>query len=157
MVASASGVKAKRKSIIRIKSTAEDSVEKAAVDYGNTAIDQKNLTNIWNNYAKKIKAVSGGFTGSILANCQPQLKADGVTILVTFKNETNEIEFNRMSLDLLDFLKAQLRNSNISFETQIIAPKEEKVIYTLQDRLNHIMEKYPQLEDWKDKFDLDIK
>lgn len=151
------GLKAKRKSIIRIKSTAEKSKEKAAVDYGNTPIEEKRLLAIWNTYAQEVKKQTGGFTGSILSNCIPKLQTDGCTILVTFKNATNEVEFNRLSIELLDHLKSQLKNSSISFETQVIVKEEKKVMFTVQEKYDLLTEKYPKLKDWTDKLDLEIK
>lgn len=58
--------------------------------------------------------------------------------------------------DLLDFLKKELKNQSIHLEVSIKKQEVKKRLYTSLDKFEHLAEKYPALNDLKDRFDLNI-
>jgi DNA polymerase-3 subunit gamma/tau len=90
-------------------------------------------------------------------NCEPQLQPDGKTIHVIFRNETNELEFGKMSLDLLEHLKSSLKNNDLEFTTEVSIEKAKKVLYTNRDKFDHYAEKQPKLLDWATRLGLELK
>lgn len=147
----------KRKGAIRIKPEAQKDKSNTVVNYGNEPIQPNILTEKWEAYASKIKQTSGGFSSSILVNCEPQLKEDNKTIHIIFRNETNELEFTKMSSDLLNYLKSNLNNNNIEFTTEVNQVKAKKVLYTNRDKFDHLTKTEPKLLEWATKLGLELK
>lgn len=114
------------------------------------------MDSVWKTYVNKIKQTSGGFSGSVLANGQPTLQADGKTIHLIFKTETNEKEFNRMADEMLVYLKSNLKNNFIAFSTEVNKEKAKKVLYSNKEKFDHFAKKYPKLKDWETKLGLDL-
>ena len=104
-----------------------------------------------------MKQSLGGFSSSILANCDPILKEDGKTVHLIFRNETNELEFNKLSLDVLEFLKSSLRNNHVTFSTEVSKEKAKKILYTNRDKFVHFSKDYPKLLEWEQKLGLELK
>ena len=118
---------------------------------------QQELEPIWKTYAETTKQTSGGFSGSVLANCLPTLKEDNKTIHLIFRTDTNEKEFNRMADDLLIHLKSTLKNNFIQFKTEVNKEKAKKVLYSNREKFDHFTEQYPKLKDWETKLGLAIE
>ena len=146
-----------RKSIIRIKPQSKKEKEDVSISHGNESFTKETLLAIWNTYVQQMKLTSGGFTSSILVNCEPILKEDNQTIHLIFRNETNEIEFNKLSLDLLEHLKFELKNDHINFTTEVNKAKAKKTLYTNREKFDHLAEKHPELNDWLHKLGLELK
>lgn len=112
---------------------------------------------LWNAYSDEKKKTLGGFSSSILSNTEPKLLADNKTIHLVFRNETNELEFAKLSLELLEYLKSNLRNNHICFTTEVSVEKAKKLLYTNRDKFNHFTKKHPKLLDWEQKLGLELK
>lgn len=143
--------------MIRIKPQESEEKEKVAKYYGDEPFTSDDLKTKWDAYTDKVKEISGGFSASVLSGCEPQILDDQKTIHLVFRNETNELEFTRLSLDLIEYLKEELRNNHINFTTEVNKQKAKKVLYTNKDKFDHLTEKYPQLNDWADKLKLELK
>ena len=62
-----------------------------------------------------------------------------------------------LSLELLEFLKASLKNNHITFSTEVSKEKAKKLLYTNRDKFNHFTEKHPKLLEWEQKLGLELK
>ena len=118
---------------------------------------QEALSEKWTIYSNQLKQTLGGFTSSVLANCEPILKEDGKTIHVVFKNQTNESEFTGLSQELLPYLKAELKNNYLNFTTEVNITKAKKTLYTNKDKFDHMVNTYPKLNEWATKLGLELK
>ncbi len=92
---------------------------------------------------------------SILSLATPKL--NGAIVNLTFPNETNKIELERESYDILNHLRKTLNNYDISFNIDVNEVLQKKYAYTSQEKYNKLKETYPNLELLKNMFDLDIK
>lgn len=150
-------VKGRRKSIIRIKPQTKEEVKKEQIYHGDQPFSSEQITQLWKKYSDAKKKTLGGFSSSILSNTEPKLLPDNKTIHLVFRNETNELEFGKLSLELLEFLKSNLKNNHISFSTEISVEKAKKLLYTNRDKFNHFTEKHPKLLEWEEKLGLELK
>lgn len=91
-----------------------------------------------------------------MANCLPTINKDNKTVHLIFRTGTNQTEFTRLSEELLIFLKTNLKNNHIKFESEVNKEKAKKVLYSNRDKFDHFMEKYPELKDWENKLGLDL-
>lgn len=147
----------RRKSIIRIKKPETVVQEQTVVYYGDEVVSEEKIIHFWKEYYNQMKNTLGGFSSSIIGNCDPQLLEDQKTIHLIFRNETNEMEFNKMSLGILEHLKSHLKNNHLSFTTEISKEKAKKMLYTNRDKFNHFAEKHPKLLEWESKLGLELK
>lgn len=149
-------IKSRRKSIIRIKPAEKKNSTQEIIDYGSETFSQEHLTKYWDIYAAKTKQLTGGFSGSVLTNCNPKLNPDQKTIHVIFRTDTNQTEFLRLSDDLLIYLKSELKNNNIVFDTEVNKEKAKKILYSNRDKFDHYSEQFPNLKDWENKLGLEL-
>lgn len=81
---------------------------------------------------------------------------DGTEITVLVENSALESTLNTEKVDLLNFLRSGLKN----FDIQITVKKAEnlgkKRIYTNKDKYSYMVDKNPQLEEMRRRFNLDI-
>ena len=124
--------------------------------YGNASFTQDQLAGLWKKYAERTKQDSGGFSGSVLANCEPTLLEDHKTVHLIFRTETNQTEFSRMEEEILIYLKSNLKNNFIEFDTEVNREKAKKVLYSNRDIFIHFTEQFPKLKDWETKLGLDL-
>jgi DNA polymerase-3 subunit gamma/tau len=108
----------------------------------------------WNGFIANLEAKKEFNMASILSLDVPKL--DGATINLTFPNETNKIELERESFDVLNFLRKTLNNYNISFNITVNEVLQKKYAYTPQEKYEKMKEKNPNLELLKNTFDLDV-
>lgn len=57
--------------------------------------------------------------------------------------------------ELMEFLRAKLKNYSITLESSIKQQSEGKRMYTSQEKFNHLVKKYPILEQLKADFGLE--
>jgi DNA polymerase-3 subunit gamma/tau len=58
--------------------------------------------------------------------------------------------------ELLSFLRQKLNNYGINIDFPVIELEHSKMLYTPQDKLNHMAEKHPKLMYLKKLLDLDL-
>ncbi len=147
----------RRKSIIRIKKQEVTEKEHVNIYHGDETVVIEKITILWKQYYSEMKSKLGGFSSSIIGNCEPILLEDKKTIHLIFRNETNEMEFNKMSLKILEFLKSNLKNNHLSFTTEVSMEKAKKILYTNRDKFDHFVEQHPKLLEWEQKLGLELK
>jgi DNA polymerase-3 subunit gamma/tau len=89
-----------------------------------------------------------------LMNNDPILEGTIITVLV--ENSALESTLQNEKVELLNFLRSGLRN----FDLQIVSKKgentQQKRIYTNKDKYSYLVDKNPQLEEMRKRFNLDI-
>lgn len=57
--------------------------------------------------------------------------------------------------DLLQHLRTKLKNYKIKLSAHLVQDDSKKMIYTPQEKFDHLAEKHPLLRDLKDRLGLD--
>lgn len=86
----------------------------------------------------------------------PEL-TDGNKILLKIGNSVQEEEVRVVKLELISWLRRELRNSGIELITRIEKTENERVFYSDSEKLQMMMQKNPELYELKQKFNLDFK
>ena len=60
-------------------------------------------------------------------------------------------------MDLLDFLRAELRNQKIQLETNLIETVSQSKPYTAEDKYRAMVEKNPALKVLRESLDLELE
>lgn len=118
------------------------------------AFKEDTFLEVWNAYIANLEAKREFNMASILSLAAP--KVSGSIINLTFPNETNKIELERESYDILNHLRKTLNNYDISFNINVNEVLQKQYAYTSQEKYDKLIVTYPNLELLKSMFDLDI-
>ena len=114
---------------------------------------EEEFLNYWKIYTEKAKATDKIHLFTLMNN-DPIL--NGTEITVHIENLALESVLQDEKVEILNFLRTSLRN----FDLQIVTKKAEnmgtKRIYTNKDKYTYLVEKNPQLEELRKRFDLDL-
>jgi hypothetical protein len=91
---------------------------------------------------------------STLANV-PEV-SESYQLLLEIDNSVQEDLINTVKPELVSYLRKELKNSKIQLITKISQTEKEKIIYTDQEKYLEMLKKNPQLEQLKQKFNLDF-
>jgi DNA polymerase-3 subunit gamma/tau len=127
-------------------------------------VDDKNLPteaftedaflNAWNDFIVLTESKREMNLASILSLDKPRL--NNTSIHLTFPNETNKIELERESFEVLNYLRKRLKNYSISFNIEINEVLQKKYAYTPKEKYEKFIDKNPSLELLRNLFDLDV-
>lgn len=113
------------------------------------------LTKHWNTYANK-KKEEGKINLFTLMTSNPPLLLDNFIIEVGIENKIQENQLADEKIDLLNFLRVELQNFSIDIVTKQIEQVQKKRLYTSTEKYQHMIEKNPKLEEFKQRFNLSI-
>ena len=119
------------------------------------AFTQEKLEKVWLYYTESIAGQYPNFY-SILSTRKPLLKEDFI-IELKLDNRAQEITFKERKADLLDFLRAELRNQNIMMEPVLVETATQSKPYTAEEKYRTMMEKNPELKALKEGLDLELE
>jgi len=77
-------------------------------------------------------------------------------ISYTLTNETNKIELERNTNELLSFLKAELKNNNIKIHIKVNKLKEKTFIYSSVEKYEKLKKINPRIESLRKEFKLNL-
>jgi DNA polymerase III subunit gamma/tau len=117
--------------------------------------NQEKLEKVWLYYTESIAQQYPNFY-SILSTRKPLLKAN-FNIELTIDNKAQELTLKERRGDLLDFLRAELRNQKIQLETNLIESVNQSKPYTAEDKYRAMVEKNPELKSLRESLDLELE
>ena len=118
-----------------------------------TPFSQDELVRVWDAFAESIdKKV---YLKNTMINCKPVLQED-FFIEVGVHNPGQQEELNNGSIDLLNFMRAQLKNTRIQMRIRIIEANEKHLAYTSSEKFEHLLSVNPALGKLKDEFNLTL-
>ena len=85
---------------------------------------KNHLNNLGKNFKQKLVTQEEKNLESILSISNPELKEND-KIEYTLTNNTSKLELNKNKNELIDFLKKDLKNDNISIEVKVNKLKEK--------------------------------
>lgn len=116
----------------------------------------KQLLDAWGKYLESVREKSPRIYGSIQGN-KPVVGANGI---MTFRLSTDvqrDHFLKQVKPAAIGFIRAELGLSDLEIHTELSEHVEEKGrIYTDEDRLNHLMDRNPDLKELKQRFNLDF-
>lgn len=117
-------------------------------------VNEADLQKAWKTFAERKKKAGKDSEFTIL-NQEINLQADGITIPLTITNPLQEDLINNFRRELLQYLRAELGNSQLRLDVQMIKETAKKRLYTPREKFNYLLEKYPDLQNLKDRLGLD--
>ena len=132
----------------------EEKTEYLSGDSSNE-FDSGTLLNYWNQYADKIKK-AGKINIFTIMTANPPTLLKGFAIELIIENKIQEDLLSAEKVDLLNFLRKELKNFSIEIITKHIEQTNKKRLYTSSEKYQHMLEKNPNLEEFRRRFKLDI-
>lgn len=119
-----------------------------------TAFDQQKLDEIWNGFATTYQAKSPSFAHAI-GKYKPVLKEDFV---IEYEVDNNLIAKDILNVtSLLEYLKSELNNNQITLKAVVPDNKKEKIAYTDREKFEKMAKKYPGIVGLKDSLNLELE
>lgn len=148
---SLSSLKAK-KNIEKITSLKKNSSKSL---FFNNKFDLNSLQNSWNKFQKLTVNNGRKNLASILTISIPEIFEDH-KVIYTLTNNTNKLELEKSKLELVEFLKKDLKNDNISLEIKVNKLKEKKFIYSPTEKYEKLKKINPNIEIFRKEFKLNL-
>lgn len=113
------------------------------------------LLELWKVCAEKANAADKIHLYTLLTSNDPILENETeITVLV--ENLALESTLQTEKIELLNFLRSELRNFDVEIVSKRAASTHKKRIYTNPDKYKYMVDKNPQLEEMRRRFNLDV-
>lgn len=114
---------------------------------------QDDLVRCWDAYASSIdKKV---YLKNTMINCKPTLQ-ENFMFEVGVHNPGQQDELTNGCIDILGYLRTQLKNTRIQMRVRIIESNEKHLAYTSTEKYEHLLEINPVLGKLKEEFNLSL-
>lgn len=115
---------------------------------------QDQLQECWNDFSK-IQEQKGKRIFVSYMNLS-EIKLDKTRILLEFPNEGSKLDFENSYHELLNHLRKNLKNYDITIHINVTETYKPKVMFTPEDKYKHFVELNPLIEIFRKTFELDI-
>jgi DNA polymerase-3 subunit gamma/tau len=109
----------------------------------------------WNSYAEKIKK-EGKINIFTIMTANPPVLLDNFLVELVIENKIQEDLLSSEKVDLLNYLRVELKNFDIDLQTRQMEQTQKRRLYTSSEKYQHMLEKNPNLEELKRRFNLDL-
>ncbi len=134
-------------------------VEESAKEYltGDKAdeFSEERLMELWEAYAEKANAEKKINLYTLLKSNKPLL-SDNFMINLQVENKLQQDLLHTEKIDLLNFLSQELNNYSIDIHAAISDQPQKKHLYTDTEKYQHMVEKNPNLEEFRKRYNLDM-
>lgn len=114
---------------------------------------QEDLIKYWDAFAETIdKKV---YLKNTMINCKPVLQ-ENYFFEVGVHNPGQQDELSNCCVDLLNYLRVQLKNTRIQMRVRITESNEKHLAYTATEKYEHLLSVNPVLNKLKDEFNLTL-
>jgi DNA polymerase-3 subunit gamma/tau len=139
-----------------IKTEEEKSEEKVELTGAEeNPFTKEEFLEVWTKYSVQMKAANKMKLSALMDNYTPIVKDNFlVELQVESKILVDELIYEKV--DLMNYLRSELKNFNIMLEPIIVEMVQEKKLYTSKDKYQHLVAKNPKLDDFRKVFNLDL-
>jgi len=133
--------------------TEEETQNDVAVE--TTDFTKDELLAAWKTYAERLKENNKTNLYITLTKNDPQLK-ENYQIELTLDNSAQEEVLTDEKINLLDYLRKELKNTQITLKTTVDSGDQDERPITPRDRYIKLAEKNPNIDKLRQQLDLDI-
>ena len=109
----------------------------------------------WNIYAEKVKK-EGKINIFTILTANPPTLLENFLIEVIIENKIQDNLLNIEKIDLLNYLRVELKNFSIDLITRLMEQTGKRKLYTSTEKYQHMVQKNPNLEEFRRRFNLDL-
>ncbi|MBM77044.1 MAG: DNA polymerase III, subunit gamma and tau [Crocinitomicaceae bacterium] len=153
ITASISNIRSKMNEDKNVVLTKEEELNKSSSKFSIAILKEK-----WLAYAEKRKNEGKHGLFATMSKSIPSKMDEDFLVEVVIDSKVQQMEFQKEIQDLLDFLRTELNNGHIQLDIKISESNVQKLTHlTSRERFFQMAEKNPDLNLFKDEFDLDIE
>jgi DNA polymerase-3 subunit gamma/tau len=115
---------------------------------------QEDAIKHWNDFIDILENKGKKLFASYMRLSKPVLM--GINILLEFPNQGSKEDFENTNSELVSYLKTNLRNYDLKIKITVIETYKPKVIYTNEEKYKHFKELNPNIEIFRQTFELDL-
>ena len=112
------------------------------------------LLEVWAVCSQKANSNDKIHLYTLLTSHEPILNGNEITVLV--ENLALESTLQTEKIDLLNFIRSELRNFEVDIVSKRTTSTHKKRIYTNPDKYAYLLDKNPQLDEMRRRFNLDV-
>lgn len=116
---------------------------------------EEDLVRCWDAYVASGAIDKKVYLKNTMINCKPVLQ-ENYFFEVGVHNPGQQDELSNGCVDLLNYLRVQLRNTRIQMRVRIIEANEKHLAYTATEKYEHLLSVNPVLGKLKDEFNLTL-
>ena len=116
---------------------------------------QEDLVHYWDAYAASGMIDKKVYLKNTMINCKPVLQ-ENYFFEVGVHNPGQQDELSNGCVDLLNYLRIQLKNTRIQMRVRIVETNEKHLAYTSTEKFEHLLSVNPVLAKLKDEFNLTL-
>ncbi len=113
------------------------------------------LKQYWDEYTVKM-GEEGRINHQIILKDR-KLELDGNVIKIKLDNVVQEEQLVTLKEELMVYLRQKLNNYGLMIQSEVAEQEGKKMIYTAQERYDHLKTKHPLMDQLKDKFGLETE
>ena len=154
---SSQGVSGLSLSSLKVKKEHKNKVVSAFEDkeVRDNEVNQESIEKHWKKFTEIITVNGERNMVALLQLGIPRLK-NKVEIHYAVPNDTNRVELEKNSNELMGYLRDQLSNDALTLKLYLELNETKKFIYTNEEKYKTLSEKNPNLEQFKKKFNLEF-
>jgi len=131
------------------------SPDQPAADSPKGKLTADTLPHAWNDFSEGLKN-EGPRIISMFRSIKPELDDEGTLKIHLSNAAQKDLFIQNYKQRLLSFLENRFENGNPEIETFVDQSDSNEVIYSDDQKYNHLQSKYPLLKEFKKTFNLDI-
>ncbi len=118
-----------------------------------TPFSQEDLLRCWDTYINSPMIEKKVYLKNTMINCKPELQENFFFDVPVF-NPGQQEELTNNCIDLLDYLRTQLRNTRIQMRVRVMQTNEKQLAYTAEEKQEHLLKVNPLFAKLKEEFNL---
>ena len=127
----------------------------AAPTFENQSVNPMDLTVAWREFAKNLPQEDRAMSFQ-MDNMEPQLQADGQTILVVVDNPSVQSELHKMQPRIEAYLHQRLQNNTLKLTTRLREVTEKAPVLSRREMFNQMLEQSEALRKLKEELQLEL-
>jgi len=135
-----------------VEETVEETVVIGNANSRREPYTEEDIRHQWSVFLKRMEAAGNHQEVMIL---KETYHVQGHAITLEIANEALESAFEKVKADVLQSIRDGLKNDTITLKSRQVQIDKEKMLYTDQEKFEHMKKKYPALRDLQDKLGLD--
>jgi DNA polymerase-3 subunit gamma/tau len=139
----------------RIAQEEEEKGPKKVTGEAREVFSYDRLLEVWSTFTQKMKAADRINIFTILNNFAPTLLTPEL-IEISVESKTQEHLVQQESVELLNFLRNELRNFGVEVTYKLMERKIENRLYGNREKYDYLVGKNPKLDELRRRFNLDI-
>lgn len=130
-------------------------VEESSAGKPTDTFSINDLRKYWDEYTKKM-AEEGRINHQIILKDR-ELELDENVIRIKLDNNVQEEQIVSLKEELMGFLRKKLNNYQLMIESEVVVVEGKKMLYTAQEKYNHLSGIHPIMEKLKNTFGLETE